>query len=101
MKSTYDKIEDVLKQAARPLAAHEFDEFEVCDYPPTTGREYVGQSESAIARRLREMREIGRVTSQKREGKTFNEYALAEKPVDPVEAFVHNNTPVGSHSGGL
>lgn len=79
MKSVYDKIEDVLKEAGRPIAAHEFDSVEICDFPYMSGRQYVGQSESAIARRLREMREVGRVTAQRREGTAFVEYSLAVK----------------------
>lgn len=94
MKTVYDKIEEVLKQAGRALAPHEFDAviFHLrCDVEgiaPTSavvtmaGRHFIGCSESALGRRLREMRQQGRVTSSTREGKTFKEFALAVR--EPV-----------------
>lgn len=79
MKTVYDRIEDVLKESyqvgVNAIAPHEFSQFSV---DGVCGNEYVGCSESALGRRLREMREQGRVTSKTREGKTFKEFALAE-----------------------
>lgn len=84
-KIVYEKIEDVLRVANRSLAEHEFQHISILD-PKTNdvvdGREYVGCSESSLGRRLRSMREIGRVTSNIRNGKAFKEYSLAvRKPV--------------------
>lgn len=74
---TYEKIETVLKMAGRPIAPHEFVGIPVgYDNGMIMGLEFIGCSESALGRRLREMREIGRVTSQTRDGKTYKEYAL-------------------------
>lgn len=81
MKSTYDKIEDVFHEAIAlgggALAPHEF-RFVVM---PTglNGREHVGQSESAIGRRLREMYELRRVTRKRRDRKNYVEYALVPR----------------------
>ena len=74
---TYLKIEMVLKTAGRALAAHEFREVLI---GWQMGDRYVGCSEATLARRLREMRELGRVTAKRREGKSFVEYALVEAP---------------------
>lgn len=98
-QSTYDKIELVMKHAGKSLAEHEFrsivyEGHHDCGdkwgmkYNPS-GLTFVGCSESTLGRRLRELREKGRVTSQRREGKAFVEYALAvtikhEEPVCPV-----------------
>lgn len=85
-QKVYGRIEDVLRKAGVSLAPHEFEGIEFRVGLPAFGnaltkviggREYVGCSESALGRRLREMREIGRVTSQRREGTAFVEYALA------------------------
>ena len=84
MNNVYDRIEEVLKSAENQgvpaLAPHELNAFTFTPAPTrgmVNAREYVGQSESAIGRRLREMRELGRVTSKTREGKSFKEFALA------------------------
>lgn len=81
----YEKIEEVLREAGRPLAAHEFDTVTIrkasADLPGSgvttqDGRSYVGQSESSIARRLRELHVAGRVVRRRREGKQFVEFKL-------------------------
>lgn len=91
-KVVYQKIEEVIRSAGRPIAAHEFCDVVIAmpvDHIEggriVDGRYYVGQSESAIARRLREMRELGRVTSSTRQGTAFKEYKLA------VRAFVQQH----------
>lgn len=86
--NTYLKIEHVLRQAARPLAPHEFHDVLVSDQDGgiLRGREYVGCSESTLGRRLRELREMDRVKSQRRDGKNFVEYAPAEHPTEAAGA---------------
>lgn len=90
MRKPYDRIEDVLRAAGKPLAAHEFtsvmlpwpkwiDRYKLDEN--INGREYVGLSEATIARRLREMAGLTRVNAFKRAGKNFVEYALIEAPV--------------------
>lgn len=103
MKTVYDKIEEVLKaakdQGLMALAPHDFNGFSFTPAPTrgfVNAREYVGCSESALGRRLREMRELGRVTSQTRSLTAFKEYALAVK--QPVAA---EPELAGQHSGGL
>ena len=85
IKKPYDLIERVIKAAGRPLCAHEFASVKMERLLPDTtdsrvesvdGREFVGQSEASIARRLREMRGLGRVSGKRREGKSFVEYDL-------------------------
>lgn len=85
MKTTYDKIEDVIRTAGRALAAHEFYQVTMGWTSPSQnepnggcidGRRHVGQSESTIARRMREMVQLGRLKAQTREGRNFKEYAL-------------------------
>lgn len=86
--NVYKKIEYVLKTAGVSLAVHEFDFIfpmpgELGPGHEINGREYVGCSEATLGRRLRELRELGRVTAKRRDGKSFVEYALAAKA--PVE----------------
>lgn len=78
---TYWKIEKIMKRYGLPLAPHEFSN--VATF------EEIGMTESALGRRLREMRERGMVTSRTRAGKTFKEFALAvrvpeSEPVCPI-----------------
>lgn len=80
--ATYLKIELVINAARRPLAAHEFKDVSIGFQ---WGDKYVGQSESTIGRRMREMVTLGRLTSNRRAGKNFKEFALV-KAVVPVEA---------------
>ncbi len=94
MKSVYDKIEKVLEVAKKSLAPHEFAlvhgfhlgaEAEGC----ANALRWIGCSESTLGRRMREMVVLGRLTSKKREGKTFKEFAIAVKapaqePVCPI-----------------
>lgn len=85
-KSVYEKIEAVMRHAERPLSPHQFrsvtyEGYHLCGseagmkYNPD-GLTYIGCSESSLGRRLREMRELGRVTAQRVEGKAFVEYSL-------------------------
>lgn len=97
MKDVYAKIETVLYIAKEPIAAHEFGNVSVKimsgDSSVTdqrmSGRQYIGCTEATISRRLREMRELGRVTAKRREGKAFVEYALVLK-----------EPSIAGHSGG-
>ncbi len=86
---TYEKIEAVMRHAGRPIAPHEFNSVVVPDGESASGsasgREFIGCSESALARRLREMRAAGRVTSQYRFGENYKEFLLVAKPA-PVPA---------------
>lgn len=83
-RTTYDKIEFVLREANRPLAPHDFrfvvvPGFYALDGAITKdpdGLRYVGCSESSLGRRLREMRSLSRITSQDRDGKAFKEFAI-------------------------
>lgn len=103
MKLTYERIEKVLRTADEPLAAHEFSEIWLnekmpvitSDNPnihdeivPVDGRRYVGVTEATLARRLREMRELGRVTATRRTGTAYVEYALVVR--EPVMATIPN-----------
>ena len=77
MNPTYDKIEAVIGQAGKALAPHEFDSITMRPpYEDLTGKAYIGQSESTIARRMREMVVLGRLYSQRREGRGFKEFGL-------------------------
>lgn len=74
----YDRIEQVMSFARNPLALHEFRE--VSDpVIQENALTFLRITEGTLGRRLREMREIGRVTSKRREGKAFVEYALVPK----------------------
>ena len=83
------KIEKVLATAGRPLAAHEFQTVLMLEKIDESdggrivdGRFYIGCSESSLSRQLRKMRELGRVVSEIREGKSFKEYRLpTRRPV--------------------
>lgn len=90
--STYEKIEKVLNRAGRAIAPHEFDSVSI---DATWGRQFVGQSESAIGRRLREMRELGRVTSQRREGTAFVEYSITNQE-DKLQQYGQVLIPAGA-----
>lgn len=85
MKNVYQKIMDVLSNSGQSLtlAPHEFRYQQVFDEEfgrgTVDGLLYVGCSEATLARRLREMRQMGMVTSRTREGKYFLEYSLCEK----------------------
>jgi hypothetical protein len=90
MKKSHEKILEVMKVAGRPLTEYEFRDVTI--HRPSTagsgvttqdGRSYVNESDSAIGRRMREMRVLGLVSSQKRVGKKFKEYlpVFAEVPV--------------------
>lgn len=102
MNTVYDKIEVVIKKAGRSLAAHEFADITLENPDPKfprlgidsqiNGRAFVGCSESALGRRMRKMRELGRLTSQLREGKAFVEFGLAAQPAAAA--------PEHAHSGG-
>lgn len=77
----YDRIEKVLEVSRCPAAPHEFEAIEIQEPRGsgifvTDGRQFVGCSESALGRRLREMRELGRVSSKRRDGEAFVEYWL-------------------------
>lgn len=81
-RTTYNMIEDVLFKAKRPLAGFEFEavpmfklDIDTGTEKVTNGRSYVGCSQSALERRLREMRGVGRVTSRRRDGEAFVEYS--------------------------
>jgi len=65
--SVYDKIESVVKGFGSPVAPHEINSVSL------------GMTESALGRRLREMRELGRVGSRTREGKSYKEFWVIEK----------------------
>jgi hypothetical protein len=75
---TYMRIEIVLKSAGRAMAPHELEQVRIGDL---NGREYIGQSEATIGRRMRELVVMGRLTSRRREGKNFKEFALAVREV--------------------
>lgn len=75
--NTYDKIETVMKAAGYPLAPHEFELVKMDEN--VGGRTYIGCSESALGRRLREMARDGKVSRKTREGKSFKEFALIKK----------------------
>lgn len=95
-RTVFQRIEDVLRQAGHPIAAHEFQSVFISmpvDHlgggRVVDGRFYVGSSESTISRELRKMRELNLVTSQVREGKSFKEYKLVVKvPTQPDFAFL-------------
>lgn len=80
MNNTYGRIETVLKKAqqigVKALAPHEFNTISV---EAEWGLQFIGCSESTLGRRLRELRQMGRVTAQRRVGKTFVEYTLFVK----------------------
>lgn len=89
----YDKIEKVILIAGKPLAEFEFDDVSITANhdprvvgDPVNGRLYVGCSQSTLARRMREMRALGRLTSNRREGKQFMEYDIAFTPAENVNA---------------
>lgn len=85
-KAPYDRIEDVMRAANRPLAVHEFEDVPMTiDEGELDGRNYIGYSEQTLARRLREMNGLGRVSSKTREGKNFKEYALVAKVAAPAD----------------
>lgn len=92
MSKTYDRIENVIRESGRALAPHEFAQV-VMGYVQDinakwqNARAYVGCSESTLGRRMREMVVIGRLFSQKREGKSFKEFGLVRKDV-PLESQV-------------
>lgn len=87
MKNTvYDKIEEVMRSVDVPLAVHEFRGVSVMGQ---WALQHLGISESSLGRRLREMREVGRVTGHRRDGSAFVEYVIAVRvpapePVCPV-----------------
>ncbi len=85
MKSVYERIEKLMARHDLPLAPHEFGNIAL--------QSEIGMTESALGRRLREMRALGRVTSKTREGCSFKEFALAVRK--PVQQEL-----VGQHSGG-
>lgn len=100
--SVYDKIETVLRTAGRPLAPHEFEEININRFHSLSdgasvwnpnGLLFVGCSESALGRRLREMRELGRVYSATREGKAFKEFALVVKVVPEIATVEEQAVP--------
>lgn len=79
----YDRIEQVMSFARKPLALHEFRD--VSDpVIQENALAFLRVTETTLGRRLREMRELGRVTSKRREGKAFVEYALkvAQSPAE-------------------
>lgn len=93
----FKKIEQVLGVAGRPLAVHEFDTVflvspadHVSGGRVVDGRFYVGCSEQTLGRQLRKMREVGRVVSNRRDGKAFVEYVL------PVRQPIQQNLPLTS-----
>lgn len=81
-KGTYDKIEEVMGRAGRPLCDFEFKMIYIASPRPkdasgvVDGLTYIGCSEATLGRRLRELRSQGRTTSQRRQGKAFVEYSL-------------------------
>lgn len=95
-KTVFQRIQDVLKEAQRPIAAHEFQSIHIAmpvDHLEggriVDGRFYVGCSESTLSRELRKMRELGLVYSATRQGKSFKEYALIVViPVQQILDFV-------------
>lgn len=97
----FDRILEVLRTANRPLAPHEFNDI----FPSLGGmvqnaRRYVGCSESALGRRLREMRDEGLVGSQRRAGSSYVEYSIEfAVPIDEeawYEAAYFSNSDVKS-----
>lgn len=83
-KSVFQRIEDVLREAHRALAVHEFENVHIAmtvDHLDggriVDGRFYVGCSEQTLGRQLRRMRELNLVIATTREGKAFKEYKLA------------------------
>ena len=70
--TVYDRIERMLKTYGGPIAPHEI--------PSNTRQAYqIPMTESALGRRLRELRELGRVGSRTREGKSYKEFWVIEK----------------------
>ena len=79
---TYRKIEYVFSQIQGGIAPHEFDRYLV--WSEEHGKEinakhFVGCTESALGRRLRELRELGRLYSKRRDGTAFVEYWIPTK----------------------
>ena len=83
MSIVYDRIEKVILIAGKPLAEFEFDAIQItANHDPhvignVNGRQFIGCSQSTLGRRMREMREINRLVSNRREGKQFMEYQVA------------------------
>lgn len=104
-KSLHEKISDVLREAHRSLAVHEFDSVMISmpvDHLSggrvVDGRFYVGCSEQTLGRQLRKMRELNLVTSRTRDGKKFKEYQLVriEKQFDfSFPGYMKFDVPVG------
>ncbi len=83
--NTYARIEEVMKKAGKPLTEFEFGNVSIENGGDLmSGQQYIGASQSTLGRRLRELRQMGRVTSKRRKGKAFIEYALAVR--EPVAA---------------
>ncbi len=79
--SAYDRIEEVFKNSATPLASFEFQNVRIRRGDEVlAGDEFVGVSESTLERRMREMRAAGRLASQVRKGASFKEYWIVKTP---------------------
>ena len=86
-RKTYRRILDVLRMAARPLSAFEFSEMPTEDGGMVyrNAREYVGQTEATIARRLREMARLSYVVTSKRpsdRGVMLAQYSLPQQNLE-------------------
>lgn len=83
MRLVYDRIENVLREVHRPMAAHEFGEINLTMQGEHVNcRRYVGCTEATLARRMREMVVLGRLVSSKSLGGVmFKKFALAPTPV--------------------
>lgn len=86
LKTTKDKILEVMRVAERPLAVHEFKTVIVTlvheDEPPreVNALLWIGASENALSARLRELWAVQKVNRKPREGEAFKEWTLAPTP---------------------
>ena len=85
-RETYRRILDVLRKVGRPMAAFEFAETTSIEFSKSqNARQYVGQTEATIARRLREMARLGYVVTSKRpsnRGVMLAQYSLPQQNME-------------------
>ncbi len=91
----YGRILAVLKAVDRPLCPFEFSETDLgLDFGCLSGREWVGQTESTIARRLREAARLGLVLASKRRAQSGAWLAVYSLPgTDLKPETVNANRP--------
>ncbi len=92
-KTIKDKISEVLAQAKRRLAAHEFSTVQMAVLDEAghyegqqDGRAHCNCTESTLSRRMREMAHDGILSSGIREGKNFAEYWPNQNPPRMIPA---------------